>query len=77
MQAEAFSEALRAITRRRPFKPFVVQLVSGDRIDVEHPEALVFRGSIAVYFSPKGELAIFDNEGVAQLTDMANHSAPA
>ena len=71
MVAESFAQTLRAFARRRPFKPFTVELVSGDRIEVEHPEALVFRGSVAVYFSPQNEIAIFDHEGVAQLSDKA------
>jgi len=75
MVAESFAQALRAFARRRPFKPFTVELVSGDRIRVEHPEALVFRGAVAVYFSPTNEITIFDHEGVAQLTDEAGEVA--
>jgi hypothetical protein len=71
MVADSFASALKALAKRKPFKSFTVELVSGERIVVEHPEALVFRDSIAVYFSPKREIAIFDHEGVAQLTDQA------
>lgn len=69
MVAESFASALRAFTNRKPFKAFAVDLVNGERIVVEHPEALVFRNSITVYFSPQKEIAIFDHEGVARLTD--------
>jgi hypothetical protein len=55
-----------------PFRPFTVELISGERVKVEHPEALVIRGGIAIYFSPRNEITIFDHEGVAQLTDKSN-----
>lgn len=69
MVASSFAQALGAFSRRESFKPFTVELISSDRIEVEHPEALAFRNSVAVYFSPKSEITIFDHEGVAQLTD--------
>jgi hypothetical protein len=75
MVADSFAHALRAFARRKPFKPFTVELISGDRIEVEHLEALVFRGAVAVYFSPKNEITIFDHEGVAQLTDKTDQVA--
>jgi hypothetical protein len=52
-------------------------LISGDRITVDHPEALVFRGGAAVYFSTQGEITIFDHEGVAQMTDRPDQKASA
>jgi hypothetical protein len=64
MVAETFTQALRALGRRKPFKPFTVELVSGERIEIEHPEALVFRNAVAVYIRPQGEIALFDHEGV-------------
>src|SRR5262245_30613690 len=33
-----FQNSLQAFARRRPFKPFAVELVSGDRFVVDHPE---------------------------------------
>jgi hypothetical protein len=73
MIAATLAKALRAFARRKPFQPFTVELVSGERILVEHPEALVFRGSVAVHFCPDNEITIFDHEGVAQLTDNARN----
>ena len=69
MVAKTFAEALRAFSRRQPFKPFVVELVSGERIRVEHPEALAFRAGAAVYISPRGKFALFDHEGVAEVLE--------
>jgi len=67
MQAETFDETLRGFSRRVPFKPFSVELVSGTSFTVDHPEALVFRAGIAVYIAPSGALSIFDHEGVNRL----------
>jgi hypothetical protein len=75
MVAETFAQALRAFSRRKPFKPFLVELVNGERIFVEHPEALAFNGRAAVYISPRSEFALFDNEGVADVKDQTSEAA--
>ena len=67
MTRENFERSLAAFWRRKPFRPFVVELVSGDRIKVDHPEALVLRGGVSVYVSADGTPALFDHEGVSQL----------
>jgi hypothetical protein len=69
MVAENFCDALRAFQNRKPFKPYVVQLVSGERIVVEHPEALVFRNGVGVFISPRREITILDHEGVISVMD--------
>lgn len=75
MVAESFERSLRAMVRRSPFRPFTVELVSGDRIEVDHPEALVFRGGVAVYVSPEGHPVLFDHESVSQLIGETASSA--
>ncbi len=77
MVSKSFAKALKAFVLRKPFRRFTVELISGERIEVEHPEALVFRGNVAVYFSPKNEISIFDHEGVARLTDQPGQMASA
>jgi hypothetical protein len=54
-----------------------VELVSGHRFQVDHPEALVLRDGVAVYIAPGGFPMLFDHEGVSQLFDepMAQKSA--
>lgn len=70
MEAEAFERSLRGFVRRSPFKPFVVEMVSGSRIEVDHPEAVVvFRAGVAVFVNPEGEFTLFDHEGVARLDE--------
>ncbi|MEA3207714.1 MAG: hypothetical protein QOE70_771 [Chthoniobacter sp.] len=70
MVAETFDHTLRAFCQRAPFRSFVVELVSGSRIVVEHPEALVYRAGVAVYISRPGALSIFDHEGVSRITEL-------
>ena len=67
MQSDAFERSLKAFSRRVPFVPFTVELVSGSRLAVNHPEAVAFNGGLAVYISPNGTPSLFDAESVSQL----------
>ena len=67
MESENFDRSLRAFQRRRPFQVFTVELVSGETMQVDHPEALVVRGGVAVYISPTGVPSILDHESVSQI----------
>jgi hypothetical protein len=68
MQPRAFERSLRELSNRVPFQRFNVEFVSGSRITVDHPEALVFRGGLAVYVAPDGTPSLFDHESVARLS---------
>jgi hypothetical protein len=52
MEGEGFKRGLRVYSRRASFQPLTVELVSGGRTTVYRPEALVFRGGLAVYIAP-------------------------
>jgi hypothetical protein len=75
MQTEAFEASLRSFVRRAPFQPFIVELTSGTRFKVLHPEALAFNAHRAVYIAPDGTVSMFDHESVCQLLESAD--APA
>jgi hypothetical protein len=76
MTTDAFDRSLRAFQRRTPFRPYNVELVSGFRFQVDHPEALVFRSGVAVFFAPDGTPTLFDHEGVSRLVgETADESA--
>jgi hypothetical protein len=66
MEAGNFDNALMALQRRTPYRPFTVVLVNGDRFEVDHPGALVIRDGVAVFIGPGGVPVIFDHEGVNQ-----------
>jgi hypothetical protein len=62
--------ALRAFTRRRLFQPFLVELVTGDRVLVAHPEALTWRGTVLYFISPQDLNRLFDHTSVCQILDV-------
>lgn len=64
-----FARSLQAFLRRQPFKPFAVELASGARITVDHPEAMARRGAVAVYIDRGGNYTLFDAAAVTQLTE--------
>ena len=67
MTAENFDKTLQAYYRRRPFRSFCVRFVSGEYIDVDHPEALVVRGGVGVFISAEGVPTLFDHESVSEV----------
>ena len=76
MKEETFERVLNAFNRRQPFKPFVVELVSGAELTIDHPEALVYRAGAAMHIDSQGNFTLFDNEGVSRLKDVkANGSS--
>jgi hypothetical protein len=75
MTANHFEKVGRAFQKRAPFRSFMVELVSGTRIVVDHPEALVFRGGVAVYLSAAGAPTLFDHDSVAKVTDATGQRA--
>ncbi len=75
MLNQNFKRSLRALVRRSPFRPFTVELVSGGRIEVDHPEALVFRSGLAVYISAEGVPTLFDHDSVRQLIGTTDQAA--
>jgi len=77
MTTDHFQTTIRAFRHRTPFKPYVVELVSGDRVQVDHPEALVIRADVGVFVSAAGAPTIFDHEGVSQIFESSGKSAAA
>jgi hypothetical protein len=67
MTIDNFDRSLRDFQRRSPFKAFTVELVSGHRFQVDHPEALVLRDGVAVFVAKGGVPVLFDHEGVSQI----------
>lgn len=65
--SQQFRPPLRAFQKRTPFKAFTVELVSGDRFQVDHPGAVVFRDGVALFVAKGGVPIVFDHEGVAQV----------
>jgi hypothetical protein len=73
MDRETFDATIRSFKHRAPFRRFTVSLVNGERLEVDHPDALAVRDGVGMFVVPGGIPAIFDHEGVAQVIgDLAN-----
>jgi hypothetical protein len=72
MAPDNFNNSLKALRQRKPFRPFTVEMVSGDRFEVDFPDALVIRDGVAVFIGPGGVPVLFDHEGVSQLIGEQN-----
>ena len=69
MTAEHFDRTLRTFQKRKPFRSFRIRFVSGEHVDVDHPEAVVIRGGVGVYVSSDGAPTLFDHESVSEVVD--------
>ena len=78
MDRDTFNGTIRAFKHRTPFRPFTVAMVNGDRLEVDHPDALAVRDGLALFAAPGNVPVIFDHEGVSQVIgDLAGHGAEA
>ena len=76
MDRETFTETIRAFRNRAPFKPFTVVTVSGNRYEVDFPDALAVREGLAIFVGPGRVPVFFDNEGVSEVIgDLAGRGA--
>lgn len=76
MTADHFEMTLDIMMSRQPFKPFTVELNTGQRIEIDHPRAVSSRNGFAVFTSPGGPLIMFDHESVNQSINAPAHAAP-
>jgi hypothetical protein len=75
MDQSTFDATIRTFKHRTPFLPFTVALVNGDRLEVDHPDAVAYRDGVAMYVAAGGIPVIFDHEGVCQVVgDLASRS---
>ena len=78
MDRSTFTETIRAFKHRAPFRPFTVAMVNGDRLEVDHPDALAVRDGMALFAAPGNVPVIFDHEGVRQVIgDLSGRGAEA
>ena len=78
MDRDTFTETIRAFKHRTPFRPFTVVAVSGNRHEVDHPDALAVNDGVALFAGPGGVPVIFDYEGVSEVIgDLSGRGAEA
>jgi hypothetical protein len=71
MTPENFGQILSAFNRRRPWRPFTLELVNGSRIEVNHPEALTLalKGTVITFRSTTKLHTVFECAGVIRFLD--------
>jgi hypothetical protein len=69
MRQETFAASLRSFCNRQPFRPFFVQLVTGERLFVPHPETISLRENVAIYYTPLRQYHLFDASSVCRVLD--------
>jgi hypothetical protein len=75
MNRETFDNTLQLLTQRRPFRPFTVAMVNGDRLEVDFANSIAFRDGTALYIAPGRVPVWFGHEGVSQVIgDLAGQS---
>lgn len=67
MDRETFTATIGAFQTRKPFKPFTVALVDGERYEVDRPNVLALGDGAAVLLAPGNVPVFFDHEGVSQV----------
>ena len=70
MNPDQLDAALQAYCRRRPFRPFLIEFMSGAQVPVRHPEAIRRRGIFYVLRFPDHGFTAFAATGVSRLLDM-------
>jgi hypothetical protein len=76
MDRDTFDSTIRTFKNHRPFRPFTIALVNGDRVEVDHPEAVLVRDGTGLYVGPGGIPVLFDYESVSQVIgDLAGRSS--
>jgi hypothetical protein len=60
MTATEFTDTVLSMLRRRPFIPFTVELVSGERYIVKRPDKAACDGGSAGFSDDDGEIYFFD-----------------
>jgi hypothetical protein len=76
MTAENFALALRMFTTRRSFRPFVIELNTGFRFQITHPEALILRSELAYFVRRNFFYRLFDASSVNQVCDLPFEEEP-
>ena len=65
MTAEHFDGLLNGLRKSQPFQIFTIELTTGRRFEIDHPDALIARYGVAVFMAPGGIPIWFDHESVS------------
>jgi hypothetical protein len=65
-----FSASLRAFSRRRPFRHFVIEFFNNKQIQVKHSEGIAPSAGVWIFVQPKGGRVVFSSTSVCRLLDL-------
>ena len=66
MTFENFLRSWQACIRRRPFRPYRLQFITGETITILHPEAIRLYRQTASLVEPTGQVRLFDAQSICQ-----------
>jgi hypothetical protein len=67
MTENEFDDQLRALVRQRPFRPFEIELLDGQRLWIDDPQALGFDGGGGSFIDPDEEIHFFNHATVRRI----------
>jgi hypothetical protein len=70
MSADELQGVIRAFARRRPFKPYLIEFTSGDRLLIKHSELIWRTKDLFVYLVSDANSRVFSGAQVSQVLDM-------
>ena len=69
MDAQLFEDSVNGLLDQRPFRPFTLVMNNADRLEVDHPRALLVRAGSAAFIGPAGVARLFTHEAVNQVAN--------
>jgi hypothetical protein len=61
--------SIRAFSRRRQFREYLIEFVSGEKTRVRHPEAVMPAAGLWLFQGPHGDRIVFAASSVCRLFD--------
>ncbi len=75
MDRKTFNAAMSQYVNFTPFSPFTVALTNGDRLEIDHRNAVAYRNGTGLFAGPGGTPHIFDYQSVTQIIgDLAGNT---
>ena len=67
MTQQNFADTITALWRLRPFRPFTVELLTGQRFEVDRADAMIYRAGTAVFIGAGPTFHLYFHDSVTQI----------
>ena len=67
MDSNLFTDTILAYKRRVPFHPFTIVTAAGRQHEVDHQDAIIVKGGVAMFLAPGNIPHIFDAETISEI----------